>query len=95
MKRNNSENSPPIADWDHGDAHHTQLARRDPEAPQETWLIHYGDVQVGVIAERVGNPTGTARWQWSYGFHPGSPPADHAQGTAETFDQARAAFAAA
>ena len=22
--------------------------RRDPEAQQETWLIHYGDVRVGV-----------------------------------------------
>jgi hypothetical protein len=33
--------------------------RRDPEAQQETWLIHYGDVRVGVIAERVGNPDST------------------------------------
>jgi hypothetical protein len=30
--------------------------RRDPNAQQETWLIQYGDVRVGVIAERVGNP---------------------------------------
>jgi hypothetical protein len=25
--------------------------RRDPDAQQETWLIHYGDVRVGTIAE--------------------------------------------
>jgi hypothetical protein len=31
-----------------------ELTRRDPDAQQATWLIHYGDVRVGVIAERVG-----------------------------------------
>jgi hypothetical protein len=66
--------------------------RRDPDTPQETWLIYYGDVQVGVIAERVGNPTSTARWQWSCGFYPGSHPSEQARGTAGTFDQARGAF---
>jgi hypothetical protein len=30
--------------------------RRDPDAQQEIWQIHYGDVRVGVIAECVGNP---------------------------------------
>jgi len=30
---------------------------------QETWLVYYGDICVGVIAERVCNPTGTAHWQ--------------------------------
>jgi hypothetical protein len=29
--------------------------RRDRDARQETWLIHYSDVRVGTIAERVGN----------------------------------------
>jgi hypothetical protein len=66
--------------------------RRDPEAQQETWLIYCGDVRVGVIAQRTGNPTGSPGWQWSCGFYPGSSPADHARGTAETFDQARGAF---
>jgi hypothetical protein len=33
--------------------------RRDPDAQQETWLIYYGDVRVGVIAERIGNPDST------------------------------------
>jgi hypothetical protein len=46
--------------------------RRDPEAQHETWLIHYGDIQVDVIAERVGNPISTASWQRAWGFYPGS-----------------------
>ena len=25
--------------------------RRDPDAAQETWLIHYGDVRVDVISD--------------------------------------------
>ena len=29
--------------------------RRDLDAQQETWLFHYGDVRIGVIAERVGS----------------------------------------
>ena len=65
---------------------------RDPDAAQETWLIHYGDVRVGVIAERVGNPDSTPPWQWACGFYPGSDPSEHARGMAETFDQARVAF---
>ena len=47
--------------------------RRDPDAQQETWLIHYGNVQGGVIAERVGNPR-----QQACGFYPGSHLAEHA-----------------
>src|ERR1700739_3743686 len=30
----------------------TLTRRRDPDASQETWLIHYGDVRIGTIAER-------------------------------------------
>jgi hypothetical protein len=52
-------------------------------------------VRVGVIAERVGNPDSTRRWQWACGFYPGSDPSEHARGIAETFDQARVAFEAA
>jgi len=51
--------------------------------------------RVGVIAKRVGNPVGTPGWKWACGFYPGSDPADHARGIAETFDQARGAFEAA
>ena len=73
-----------------------QLTRsRDPDAQQETWLIYYGDVRVGVIAERVGNPDSTPGWQWACGFYPGSDLAEHASGIAENFDQARGAFKAA
>jgi hypothetical protein len=66
--------------------------RRDPEARQETWLVFYGDLQVGTISERADIPIGTPRWQWSCGFYPGSHPSAQARGVAETFDQARGAF---
>jgi hypothetical protein len=69
--------------------------RRDPDAQQETWLIHYGDVRVGMIAERVGNPDHTPGWQWSCGFYPRSNLAERTSGLAESFDQARVAFEAA
>jgi len=65
--------------------------RRDPDAQQETWQIYYGDVRVGTISEETGKPTGTPSWQWVCGFYPGNP-AEHARGSAKTFDQARGAF---
>ena len=75
------------------DAQMPQLTRRrDPNTTQETWGVYYGDVQVGTIAERAGNPAGSPRWQWACDFYPGSHPSEHAKGTAETFDQARGAF---
>ena len=58
---------------------------------QEYWLI-YGDVHVGAIDERTGNPHDTEPWD---GFYPGSSPGECTSGTAETFDQARAEFEAA
>ena len=64
-------------------------------AQQETWLIHYGDVRVGVIAERVGNPDHTPGWQWSCGFYPGSNFSERASRLADRFDQARHALEAA
>jgi hypothetical protein len=45
--------------------------RRDPDALQETWLVYYGDVRVGAIAMRSGNPADTDLWGWSCGFYPG------------------------
>jgi hypothetical protein len=30
--------------------------RRDPDAQQETWIIHYGDVRVGI-------PSSSPHWQ--------------------------------
>jgi hypothetical protein len=35
-------------------------------------LAHYGDVHVGTIAERSGNPHDTDPWEWNCGFYPGS-----------------------
>jgi hypothetical protein len=78
---------------------HTHLPdltrRRDPDANQETWRVYYGDVCVGVIAMRSGNPTTTEPWEWRCGFYPGSKPGECAYGTATTFDEARADFEAA
>jgi hypothetical protein len=46
--------------------------RRSPDATQETWLVYYGNVRVGTIALRSGNPADTDPWGWSCGFYPGS-----------------------
>jgi hypothetical protein len=69
--------------------------RRNPDAPQETWRVYYGDVRVRAIAIRSGNPADTDPWGWSCGFYPGSHPKEYTSGTAATFDQARTAFEAA
>jgi broad specificity phosphatase PhoE len=65
----------------------TLTRRRYPERP-DCWHVYYGDVRVGTIARRVGNPHDTDPWEWNCGFYPGSHPSD----TAATFDQARADF---
>jgi hypothetical protein len=54
--------------------------RRNPDARQESWLILYGDVHVGTIGLRSGNPFGTDPWQWRCGFYPGSEPGDCTSG---------------
>jgi hypothetical protein len=69
--------------------------RRDPDAREETWRIFYGDVRVGVIAMRSGNPTTSEPWEWRCGFYPGSNPGECTYGMAATFDEARADFEAA
>jgi hypothetical protein len=66
--------------------------RRDPDANQETWLIHYDDIRVGSIAMRAGVPTDKDQWGWSVGFYPASDRGLRASGTAKSFDAARAAF---
>jgi hypothetical protein len=73
----------------------TSTRHRDPDAHNEAWLIFYGDVHVGTIAMRSGNPTTTEPWEWRCGFYPGSNPGECTYGTASTFDQARADFEAA
>jgi hypothetical protein len=69
--------------------------RRDPDAHQEVWRVYYGDVKVGLIAIRSGNPDSTDPWQWHCGFYPGSHPRECTTGTAASFDHARTAFEAA
>ncbi len=70
----------------------TVTRRRDPNASQEAWLIFYGDICVGGIAARTGNPDSTDPWQWRCGFYPGSNPGECTSGTAATFEQARREF---
>jgi hypothetical protein len=62
-------------------------------APRD--VVYYGDVLVGTISERTGNPHDTEPWEWHCGFYPGSRPGECTSGTAETSDQARADFEAA
>ena len=69
--------------------------RRDRNLPQECWLIYCGYVHAGTIAECVGNPGAAPKWQWRCGFYPGSRPGECTNGTAETFEVARADFEAA
>ena len=66
--------------------------RRNPEAREECWHVYYGDVHAGTIAIRAGNPNDTDPWKWCCGFYPGSHPGEHQNGTAMTFDEARADF---
>src|ERR1700739_1744987 len=70
----------------------TLTRRRDADASQETWLIHYGDVRVGSMGMRTGVPIDKDQWGWSVGFLPASERGLRASGTAKSFDAARAAF---
>jgi hypothetical protein len=49
-------------------------------------------VRVGTIARRVGQPNHEDSWEWRCGFYPGSEPGEYRNGTAATFDRARADF---
>jgi hypothetical protein len=74
----------------------SELTRhRSIDASEECWHVDYGDVHVGTIAKRVGNPHDTDPWEWSCGFYPGSHPGEHQSETAATLEQARADFEAA
>jgi hypothetical protein len=48
--------------------------RRSADAREECWHIYYGDVRVGTIAQRVGNPFDTDPWEWTCRFYLGSHP---------------------
>ena len=67
-----------------------ELTRRRSEHNRQCWHTYYGDVHVGTIAERTGNPHDTDPWEWNCGFYPGSHPGEHQSDTTATFN-ARAA----
>jgi hypothetical protein len=71
------------------------LTRRRYPKRHECWHVYYGDVHVGTIALRTGNPHDTDPWEWCCGFYPGSRPGECRSGTAATFDDARADFESA
>lgn len=65
--------------------------RRYPERP-DCWHVYYGDVRVGVIAVRPGVPVDVDQWGWDCGFYPPSHRGLSFDGTAASFDIARAEF---
>ena len=73
----------------------TLTRRRNPDAPQETWHVYYGDVRVGAIAIRSGNPADTDPWGWRCCFYPGSRPGECKNGTAASYEAVRSGFLAA
>jgi hypothetical protein len=68
------------------------IRRRDPNRP-ECWHVYYGNVQVGTIARRVGNPHDTDPWERLCGLYLAAIPVRN--GTSGSFDQASADFGAA
>jgi hypothetical protein len=70
----------------------SSLTRRRSAEHQDCWYLFYNGVQVGLIARRAGAPVDSAAWGSSCGFHPGMDPGEHQDGTAATFDAARAEF---
>jgi hypothetical protein len=69
-----------------------ELTRRRYPERQNCWHVYFGDVRVGTIARRTGCPVDVDQWSWQCGFYPGSRPDEYLDGTAATFDQARADF---
>ena len=70
----------------------TALTRRRYPERHNCWHIYFGDVQVGAIVERVGQPHDEDVWEWNCGFYPGSKPGECTVGTAASFEKARANF---
>jgi hypothetical protein len=74
---------------------HALTRRRVQGVHQQCWHVFFGDVHVRTIAQRAGVPHDVDQWGWACGFYPVTHPLTHADGTAETFEQARADFEAA
>jgi hypothetical protein len=72
-----------------------ELTRRRYQEREKCWHVYYGNVHVGTISERTGNPFDTEPWEWRCGFYPGSRPGECTSGITETFEEARAGFEAA
>ena len=49
---------------------HTLTRRRSHDSHRETWVVFYGDVPAGTIAERAGVPADLEQWGWTCGFAP-------------------------
>ena len=58
------------------------LTRRRYHEHPDCWHVYCGDVHVGTIARRVGQPNAVEGWQWHCGFYPGSNPGEQCGGTA-------------
>jgi hypothetical protein len=71
------------------------LSRRRHSERSDCWHVYFCDVQVGTIAARAGVPVDVDQWGRQCGFYPPSHQGRHCDGTAETFEQARAEFEAA
>jgi len=69
--------------------------RREKDRHQESWHIFFDDIRVGWIGERAGVPVEKDQWGWHCGFSPAVDRGLRADGTAATFEQARADFAQA
>jgi hypothetical protein len=70
----------------------TLTRRLEKNRHQTCWHILYGDVRVGTITERAGVPVDVDQWGWNFGFYPVSHRGIRSEGTAATFDKARADF---
>jgi hypothetical protein len=70
------------------------LTRRADPHRTDCWLVYFDtDVHVGTITRVLGNLGAEPQWKWWCGFYPG--PGDQREGTATTFEAARAEFEAA
>jgi hypothetical protein len=70
----------------------TELTRRPAKGPDRGWVVYFGDVRVGHIGLRAGVPVSEPQWCWTCGFYPGCDPGQQTNGTADTFEKARAEF---